>query len=88
MDKPYGFTMPWCTIKDSVLRGLEHINWEKDIHEAELLVPNRIPTDYIDFSDYSRRNDLDWLYDVGTDYDGRVYLSDGCYLDSDGDIVY
>lgn len=49
MDKPYGFTMPWCTIKDSVLRGLEHINWEKDIHEAELLVPNRIPTDYIDF---------------------------------------
>lgn len=72
----------------SVLKGLENIDWEKDIHEAELLVPNRIPTDYIDFSDYNRRNDLDWLYDVGTDYDGRVYLSDGCYLDSDGDIVY
>lgn len=71
----------------SVLKGLENIDWEKNINEAEVLVPNRIPTDYIDFSNYNRSHELDWLYGIGTDYDGRVYLSDGCYLDSNGDIV-
>ena len=69
-----------------VLEGLKNTNLRDPYNQAEILVPNVIPAGYITFGDEAEDED-DFFYDESlADPDGLVYLSDGCYIDSMGNL--
>lgn len=70
----------------NTIRGLKSIDWNNDSSEAEILVPDMIPLEYIDLNNYYWDDELAELFselDVA-DYDGLTYLCDGVYIDKNG----
>ena len=66
-----------------VLEGLKNTNLRDPYNQAEILVPKVIPARFITFDDGAE----DFFYDESiAGPDGLVYLCDGCYIDSKGNL--